>query len=318
MKREARSFLAASVIGAFFAFQVHAADHGDPIIIVDKGAAAIILVQPLATTQEVLWSGLPLVSPTDAILEEDGTLLIADPGAGAIFSFDKVAGVQPQPFIPSTGSSGWILRVGSEEILASGPDGLTLFDTGSGAVTPLPTALDDPMDLDILPNGDILVADPGLDSLVSVDPTTWAGRTLSPDSSNLAIASADGQVAAVGPDGVFLVDDEGGELVLLSSGGALTVPTAVAFGGHGDIYVADPTVVAGFAPADPVIIKVDPVSGAQVIVATGGFMREPSAILVLDPPPNVPVIRVLGQAVIALILVGVALRVRRSLGARGR
>ena len=107
MKRKTRSF-AASVIGAFFAFQVHAADHGDPIIIVDKGAASIILVQPLATIQEVLWSGLPLVSPTDAIFEEDGTLPIADPGAGAIFSFDKVAGVAPQPFIPSTGSSGWI------------------------------------------------------------------------------------------------------------------------------------------------------------------------------------------------------------------
>ena len=196
---------------------------------------------------------------------------------------------------------------------------MTLFDTGSGAVTPLPTVLDNPMDLDILPDGNILVADPGLDSLVSVDPTTWSGRTFSPDSSNLAIAvSGDGQVAAVGPDGVFLVDDEGGELVLLSSGGALTIPTAVAFGGHGDIYVADPTVAAGFAPADPVIIKVDPVSGAQIIVATGGFMREPSAILVLDPPPDVPVIRVLGQVAIALILVGVALRVRRSLGARGR
>jgi hypothetical protein len=319
MKPTTRSLLLGWIIGILAASQVHAADHGDPILIVDKGAGAILLIQPFATVQEVLWSGSPLVSPTDAIVEADGNVLIIDPGAGMIFHMEKVGGVQPQPFITSTGSTCWIQRVGSQEILGSGPDGLTLFNTASGTATPLSTALDDAMDLDTLPDGNILVADPGLNSLVSVDPTTWAGRTFSPDSPNRAIAvSGDGQIAAVGPSGVFLVDDGGGELVLLSSGGALTEPTAVAFGGHGDIYVADPAVSAGFAPGDPVIIKIHPVSGAQIVVATGGFMREPSAILVLnDSPQNVPAIRALGQVAIAMLLIGVALRWRRSLSAGG-
>jgi hypothetical protein len=87
---------------------------------------------------------------------------------------------------------------------------------------------------------------------------------------------------------VFLVDAEGGDptlltrltLTRLTSGGFLFDPSAVAFGGHGDIYVADRG-TAG-AGAGPTIVKVHPVTGDQTVVACGGFLRAPSAIVVLE------------------------------------
>lgn len=271
----------------FFASGAPAADHADGLFVLDEAAAAVILIQPLATTQDLLWSGLPLVAPTDMELEDDGALLIADPGAGAIFRFDWAAGIDPEPFILSGIDSCWNLRLSDDEVLTSGPSGLIRFNAATGGQTQLPTAVVDPFDIDFLPNGDILVADPGAQQLLAVDPLSWEGTPFSSGSSNCWLdVDPAGQVAAVGPDGLFLVPAQGGDPRFITNGAFLPNPSGVAFGAHGDIYVADRgtagagAVLGGQAPT---IVRVDPATGQPTVVASGGFLLAPSAVVVPEP-----------------------------------
>ncbi len=302
-----RFFLSFSICCLAGATPVAAADHGDPILVVDETAAAVILIPVLATTQTLLWSGDPLVAPSDAIVAADGSVLVADPGAGMIFRFDWVAGVEPSPFAPLGVDLCWLEQGGGGAvILVSGPAGLVRIDPSSGSATPIPAALDTPFDLHLLPDGDVLVADPGLQALVRVDPGTGLSETFAPDSFNCWVdVGPQGGVVAVGPLGVFLVPPGGGDPQLLASGGFLSDPSAVVLGHHGDIYVADRGGAAG-----PAIVKVNPVSGAQTVVASGGLLVAPSAILVLDAEPApVPALPPAALPVLVLLIVAFAISI---------
>ncbi len=98
MKPFSSAILISSAVCVLFAAAAHASSHNDSIIVLDEGAADVILIQMGSSTQEVLWSGAPLERPTDAVLEANGRwVLIADPDANTIFRFDWVAAPAPEP-----------------------------------------------------------------------------------------------------------------------------------------------------------------------------------------------------------------------------
>ena len=94
-----------------------------------------------------------------------------------------------------------------------------------------------------------------------------------------------GKVVAVGEDGVFTVDEQGGPPRFLTNGVFLNALSAVAWGSHGEIYVADKGSAGGGAGPNPgqgpTIVEVDPVTGDQTVIASDGFLQAPSAIVVV-------------------------------------
>ncbi len=241
-------------------------------------------------------------------------MLIADPDANTIFRFD-LAAPAPEPLaILGTGlSSCWVERVNDDELLTSvSGEGLILVNTSTGEENLLSTAVVDPIDIDVLADGNFLVADPGAGQLISVDPGTFEGTTFSAGSTNCWVdVDPTGQVVAVGPDGVFLVDPQGGDPEFITNGVSLSNLSAVAWGSHGEIYVADKGSAGGGAGPNPgrgpTIVEVDPVTGDQNVIAEGGFLQAPSAIVVVElGASDLPALPAFGQGVLVVLLAGLA------------
>ncbi len=311
MGRISISILLGCALCAGFAGTARTDDHEDGAIVIDQLGRAVIWIPPLTSDQELLWSGDPLVKPTDAILEPDGTLLIIDQGAKALFSFDPRARTRPVLVARFVRDSCWVARLTDTELLLSGLDGLTHYDLATGAETPLPTELDNPFDVTVGSDGRIFVADPGASALISVDPVTWEGTPFSAPLDSCWIADApagqvvaagldgvllEGQIVTAGPSGVFLVPAGGGAPIPVSSGGMFVDPTAVTRGGYGEVFVADRGARAVF--------RVDLHTGAQSLITSDGFLQEPVGLLLI-PSPAVPALSSLGQVLLtALLLVG--------------
>ena len=132
----------------------------------------------------------------------------------------------------------------------------------------------------VLKLGDILVAEPATASISVVDPTTGAktityqGGLLSPANKAIGVAlGLDGYIIVVHRErGLIRIDPLTGDQSVLSQGGQFKDPWAIAIDRDtGSIYVAD----SGYDNDRPTInaagkiIKVDPVSGAQEIIASG-------------------------------------------------
>jgi hypothetical protein len=132
----------------------------------------------------------------------------------------------------------------------------------------------------VLQLGDILVAEPGTSSVSVIDPATGAktvistGGLLFPDHRTVGVAlGRDGDVIVVHrTTGLIRVNPATGEQSLLSQGGHFRDPWALAIDKNtGDIYVAD----SGYDNDRPEIneagkiIRVNPVSGAQEVIASG-------------------------------------------------
>ena len=128
--------------------------------------------------------------------------------------------------------------------------------------------------------GDILVAEPGTASISVINPSTGArtvitqGGLLLPVNKAVGVALArDGDVIVVHRElGLIRVNPASGAQSLLSQGGLFKDPWALAIDKNtGDIYVAD----SGYDNDRPSInepgkvIRVDPVSGTQTLIAVG-------------------------------------------------
>src|SRR5206468_12579839 len=81
---------------------------------------------------------------------------------------------------------------------------------------------------------------------------------------------------------MFQVDPRTGSQTLITSGGMLGRPVAVAIEASGSILVVDGD---RFGPHGPQIIRVDPVTGGQSIVSAGGILLDPHDIAI-DPDGN--------------------------------
>jgi len=230
------------------------------------GLGAIFKVDPITGAQTTVSSdGLFTTGgggPRGITIDAMGEILVADPnalgggcpvGCGGIIKVNPVTGGQT---VVSSGGlfvNPWGLTldpIGDIIVADETAFGATIFRvnpiTGSQTVISSGGSMDAPYDLAIAANGDIIVSDPlglGVGAIFRINPISGAQTTIS--------------------SGGFFTTGGGG-------------PRGLALDGNGDILVADPNALGGGCPVGcGAIIKVDPVTGAQTVVSSGGMFVNP-------------------------------------------
>jgi sugar lactone lactonase YvrE len=192
----------------------------------------------------------------------------------------------------------YLVYVANRQVVKGGSQWPVLLraDATTGALTELSrngrqgNLLVHPYDLAIESDGDLILADMG---------------QFAPDDS--------------APDGAIVrVDPRNGMQTLVSKGGALVDPAAVAVAPDGALYVVENVGAEGV----PAVIRIDPASGAQAVVAQGGELCNPFGIA-LEPGGDLIVadygtLRVSGRPIVDCPLrpTGALLRIDRSSGSQ--
>jgi hemolysin type calcium-binding protein len=175
-------------------------------------------------------------------------------------------------------------------------------DSGRQTIVSIGSLLFSPSDIELAPDGRILVMDPGSlfgGSIVAIDPDKPGGPTTNqtlvsnndisgPDlfDTPLGLTVSDRRifVADAGVPGVIAVDRRGQQR-LIASGENFASPVAIDLAPGPRLFVAD---AFGVQSRDGSIIRVDPANGSQSLVASGVIneredLVEPSGIVVSQP-----------------------------------
>jgi sugar lactone lactonase YvrE len=279
------------------------------------GSGGVIRVDPASGAQTTVSSGGSFVHPSGVALEADGDILVADysafggdDGPGGVIRVDPASGAQTTvssggsfatPFGVALEADGDILVVDQDAFGGSG--GVIRVDPASGAQTPVSSggSFQNPSGVALEADGNILVADPtafgGSGGVIRVDPAGGAQTTVSSGGSFVTpvgvALEADGDILVADQfafdnfsGGVIRVDAATGAQTEVSSGGSFAHPFGVALEADGDILVADRSAFGGPGIDGPGgVIRVDPASGAQTPVSSGGSFVDPLGIAVVPP-----------------------------------
>ncbi|MEA2219932.1 MAG: hypothetical protein QOJ35_2558 [Solirubrobacteraceae bacterium] len=274
-----------------------------------RGAGGVIRVDPAAGAQTMVLASGRRFGWGPVAFEPDGDILAA---AGISQFGAAVFRVDPVTFAQTRVSGG---PLGGVSALTPEPDGDILIldasaravirlDGASGAATTVSSggSMIQPLGIALEADGDILVSDRGADgeagAVIRVDPLTGAQSTLSSggsfvDPSGVAV-DADGQILLADPDAlggagaVIRVDPVTGAQTTVSSGGSLVDPTGIAVDADGHILVVDRSAfTAPDAFVAGAVIRIDPLTGAQTTLSSGGLFVSPYAIA-LAPQANEP------------------------------
>lgn len=290
-----------------------AAVHLDPgdLVVVDAGAAApsvparVIRIDPVSGVQDLVASGGYLSEPFAIAFEPAGTLLVADGGGaagGALVRIDPANGDQS---LLGDGSPLGVAvdRDTGEVFITNGFDaGVLAVDPSTGATTPVSSGppLDFTQSIVEGTDGHLYVADFDVAwGLVRVD---REGGGASPLAATLGfvggLAASPGAVWVTQPDqaSIVRVALPSGNVTPVTSGNELRFPVGVAAEANGALVVAD----WGDTEVGPAIVRVVPETGAQGIVAEGGFLTEPWGIAVVAPEPASLPVAITGCAVLLL------------------
>ena len=279
-RRLAPALVALACLGALPA--TAGAAVGD-LAIADEGAwlgssGFVLRVGAGGGAPELLAAGAPLRDPWAVAVAGDGTLLVVDEGAEALFSVPPTGRVE-------TVANGDGLQdpVG----IALAPDGqayvsdrqrdaVLRVDLETGAVA-IVAPLANAGGLAMERSGKLLVAD-GV-ALRRVDPATGAVTTLAhggplDEPRDVAVAQ-DGTAYVAGDRQVVRVDPASGVRTVVASGAPLSEPSAIDIEPDGDLVVADRSADGGG------VIHVDRETGAKTILASGGMFRAPMGVVVI-------------------------------------
>jgi sugar lactone lactonase YvrE len=138
----------------------------------------------------------------------------------------------------------------------------------------------DPTDIAVTRDGNILVAVPTA-GVVRVDPAS-GHQTIFASVESLGGGAPEGVLAT--PDEIYItiqgsqprivrLNPDGSVAGVVSSGGLLAYPSGLALGPDGALYVCE-TIPVGWKPGGS-LLRVDPVSGAQTLIASGDPIHGP-------------------------------------------
>lgn len=267
------------------------------LVVVDAGSAApavparVIRIDPDSGAQQLVASGGYLAEPFAIAFEPAGTLLVADDGgsgAAAIVRIDPATG--NQSLLGDETPVGIAVDPDTGEVFfTDGFDaGVLVVDPSTGVTTPVASGppLDFTQSIAVGVDGQLYVADLGVAwGIVRVDPDSGAASQLAPVLSFVGgLAASAGAVWVTQPeaDSIIRVALPGGNVTPVSNGNELRFPVGIAVEADGALVVAD----WGDAAVGPAIVRVDPGTGAQAIVADGNLLTEPWGIVVVPEPAS--------------------------------
>ncbi len=260
-------------------------------ILYTDSSGGVIAINPVRGERMVVASAGRLVRPFGIAVNANGDVFVSDTGSLAIIRIDPLTGSQTViaaggllgvPFGIAIDRKGYLLVANGERIIGLNP--VTAEQTIVSAGGHFGAGTGHPLGVTVAENGDLIVANVGFPSeIIRVNPRTGqqtlitkAGylkfpQAIAIDGKDIYltdVATADGNF---GCGSVIHVDILTGRQTVLSSGGNLVGPVGIAVDENGKIVVGDPYTINPASPDlyDGGIIKIDPVTGAQILIARG-------------------------------------------------
>ena len=294
------------------------------IIVADENAfgnvGAIFKVDPacgpLPRPQEIISSSGGFVDPEWVVLDADGTLLVSDLNARAIY---RVNPALPYPANQTTVSSGQYF-VQPRGIALRSDGSILVADNnavgGGGAIIRVdPSASPfanqtifaqdgpfvDPAALALRANGDVFVVDwhagdAGKAAVIQVD-STGMQKTIRFEWDSLAGIASDSagrvlltdpmgkKVLRVNPASADPVSGVWQEYEILSEAGLLAQPWGITTDDAGQIFITDYDALP-VGGAKGAVIKIDPATCTQAPISWGGEFESPAGILIVPTPDS--------------------------------
>ena len=269
---------------------------------------AVFSLHPATRMGATVASAGKLIQPFGIVLDANNNVFVSDTGAGAIIRIDSATGLQT---VVATGAKlgipfGIAVDSRGDVLVANGQSILRL-----NALAGQPTVVSargrfggtggSPIAVAVAENGDLIVANVGLDSeIVQVNPRSGFQSLLSHggylkrpagiavngnDIYVTDVATADGNF---GVGAVIRVDMSTGSQTLVSSGGYLVGPVGIAIDNNGQLVVGDPYTINTASPDfyDGGIIRINPASGEQTLLARGqGNYVNPRGVAIVRAAP---------------------------------
>ncbi|HTL54028.1 MAG TPA: hypothetical protein VL361_00055 [Candidatus Limnocylindrales bacterium] len=281
------------------------------ILYVDSGNTVdggfVIKVDPISHQETVLSSGGLLQMPFAPLIDSNGQIIVSD--SGRLIRINPKTGNQTVIANNSRGLLGYPLGMAlsqSGAILAANLRGIIQVNPVNGQIRTVSTGGNFvfPVDVAVGPNGQLLVLNIAFPSqIVRVNPQTGAQQVVSqggyfnnPQAITVAgndiyvtdVATADGNF---GIGRILRVDGQTGGQTVVSTGGNLVGPVGIAMDANGQLIVGDPYTVnpqsldivdGGY---DGAILRIDPASGAQTVLARGqgGYVNARGVTVVPNP-----------------------------------
>ena len=272
-------------------------DPGD-IIVADPTSVRIIEVDPLTGAQAIISSGGVLRHPYGVAIDAAGKIIVGDIGAGVV-SVDPATGHQTvissggflsNPIGVALDASGDIIVVNNTSDLIISVDPVTGAQTvisSGGEIDPGVGIAGVAIDA----SGGIIV--PLDKKVVRVHPGTGAQTVISSDgfffnlegvaidaAGNIIVANAG--ATGTGPRIISVHPETGAQTVISrnpsgpTQGNHFWNPFGVALDAAGAIVVAD--------WSSDKLVRVDPVSGAQTVISSGGFFNDALGVAIVPAP----------------------------------
>jgi hypothetical protein len=286
------SAICAAVIGLATFAQTDASaqatlNAGD-IVYADSGGF-IIKVDPTTGAQSVISAGGLLNLPFDVAVGANGKVIVSD--SGRLISIDSATGSQTLVADNSQGTLGspYGIAFYGNDLLAANLQSLIAVDPVTGETLTVSTGgnFQYPMGVTVGANGDMYVINMGsMTQIVRVNAQNGGQKVLSKggylkspqsiaiDGDNLYVTdTADGNF---GTGRVIQINARTGKQRIVAEGGNLVGPVGISVDAAGQLIVGDAYTVNPQSPDiasggyDGAIIRINPSTGAQAIIARGG------------------------------------------------
>jgi len=283
------------------------------IVYADSGNALeggfIIKVDPDTGSQTVISSGGNLVRPFDVKLDAQGQLIVADTGQyGALIRIDPTTGEQTVIKDPTESTLGvpcGMALVRGDAALVANAQAIVRVDLAAGTTRIIAGKSDafQPLGVTFANNGNELLtlnrtptpeilrinSNSGRRSVVTRGDLLRSPQAMVANGNDIYVTDVANTDGNYGVGRIIHVDAKTGTQTVVSEGGLLVGPVGISVNDSGELIIGDPYTINRDSPDlyDGAIIKIDPRTGDQTLVARGrGSCVNPRGVAIVPGEPQ--------------------------------